>query len=143
MQRAVNEAVVRGKGDGDYAATMFGVVELRLDDAQRRSRQAPPGAWTPISPAPPEPYQLLPSLQQTSNLFTPKLNIKIWYRSYTHLQKQKLNQIIVTLNIKDLRVISNDASEVVVHIDHSLSQRKQESVSNYFAPIDMPNQRLL
>ena len=52
MQRAVNEAVVRGKGDGDYAATMFGVVELRLDDAQRRSRQAPPGAWTPISPAP-------------------------------------------------------------------------------------------
>lgn len=90
-----------------------------------------------------QPYQLLPSLQQTSNLFTPKLNIKIWYRSYTHLQKQKLNQIIVTLNIKDLRVISNDASEVVVHIDHSLSQRKQESVSNYFAPIDMPNQRLL
>lgn len=90
-----------------------------------------------------QPYQLLPSLQQTSNLFTPKLNIKIWYRSYAHLQKQKLNQIIATLNIKDLRVISNDASEVVVHIDHSLSQRKQESVSNYFAPIDMPNQRLL
>lgn len=47
---------MKGEGDGD-SAVMFGALELRLDDVQRRRAASTTGAWMPIHRPPPQPYQ--------------------------------------------------------------------------------------